>query len=81
MYLCAGDKAIGAKNFHTAVGSKPVRRDLAIEGRATRTFAAERAGGGVFGYKPPEKPLAVGLLGAGQQGRGCCGPLRQNTSR
>lgn len=69
MYLCAGDKAIGVRNFHSVAGSKPVRRDLAA--KAVRQSLAPRNGleAAVFNYKPPEKPLAVGLLGAGQQGR------------
>ena len=69
MYLCAGDKAIGAKNFQSAAGSKQFRRDLAA--KAVRQNLSPRNGleAVVFGYKPPEKPLTVGLLGAGQQGR------------
>ena len=69
MYLCAGDKAIGAKNFQSARGSKPFRRELAT--KALRRGISPRNGleAVVFDYKPPEKPLAVGLLGAGQQGR------------
>jgi predicted dehydrogenase len=69
MYLCAGDKAIGARNFHSVAGSKQFRRELAAE--AVRQNLSPRNGleAAVFSYKPPENPLAVGLLGAGQQGR------------
>ncbi len=60
MYLCAGDKAIGAKNFHSAAGSKQFRRELAT--KAVRQGLSPRNGleAVVFNYKPPEKPLGRG---------------------
>ena len=58
-----------ARNFHSAAGSKQFRRDLAV--KAVRQNLAPQNGleAVVFNYKPLQKPLAIGLLGAGQQGR------------
>jgi predicted dehydrogenase len=68
MYLYANDKATGAANFRTAVGSKLVRRELIT--KALRLGLSPRHGleQAHFKYAKTPKPLVVGLLGAGQQG-------------
>ena len=69
MYLRASDKVSGVENFQSAVGSKPIRREMVT--KALRQGLSPRHGleAEHFRYaKTLEKPLAVGLLGAGQQG-------------
>lgn len=69
MYLRASDKVSGVENFQSAVGSKPIRREMVT--KALRQGLSPRHGleAEHFRYaKTLEKPLVVGLLGAGQQG-------------
>ena len=69
MYLRASEKASGVENFHSAVGSKLIRRELVT--KAQRKGLSPRHGSEAmhFGYAEKlEKPLAVGVLGAGRQG-------------
>jgi predicted dehydrogenase len=69
MYLRANEKASGVENFQSAVGSKLIRRDLIT--KALKQGLSIRNGLEPlhFNYaKGLEKPLAVGLLGTGQQG-------------
>jgi len=69
MYLRASDKASGVENFHSAVGSKLIRRELVT--KALRQGLTPRHGLEPlqFSYaKTLEKPLVVGLLGTGRQG-------------
>ena len=69
MYLHASDKASGVENFHSAVGSKLIRREMITE--ALRKGLSPRNGleQEHFKYaKSLDKPLAVGVLGVGQQG-------------
>jgi predicted dehydrogenase len=68
MYLHANEKVIGVKNFHSAVGSPLIRRAMIQKALKQGLLPGKGLEAAVFGYKPPEKPLAVGLLGAGQQG-------------
>ena len=69
MYLRASDKASGVENFHSAVGSKLIRRELVT--KALRQGLSPRHGLEPLHFKYAktlEKPLVVGVLGAGQQG-------------
>jgi predicted dehydrogenase len=68
MYLRAKNKALGVGNYESAVGSGLIRGDLIR--KALRQGLSPRHGleASHFNYKPPEKPLVIGLLGAGQQG-------------
>ena len=69
MYLHASDKASGVGNFHSAVGSKLIRRDMIS--KALRQGLSPRHGLEPLHFqyaKTLEKPLIVGLLGTGQQG-------------
>ena len=69
MYLHASDKASGVENFHSAVGSKLIRRELVT--KALRQGLSPRHGLEPLHFKYAktlEKPLVVGVLGAGQQG-------------
>jgi predicted dehydrogenase len=68
MYLHANEKVIGVKNFHSAVGSPLIRRAMIQKALKQGLLPGKGLEAAIFGYKPPEKPLAVGLLGAGQQG-------------
>ena len=69
MYLRASDKASGVENFHSAVGSKLIRRELVDEGPAAGAHARHGLEALQFPYaKTLEKPLAVGVLGTGRQG-------------
>ncbi len=70
MYLHASDKACGVGNFHSAVGSKLIRREMAT--KALKAGLTPRHGLGPLGFKytkPQGGPLAVGVLGAGRQGQ------------
>ena len=68
MYLHASDKASGVENFQSAVGSKPIRRKLVTRPSA-KGFRPGTAWNRCTSSMPsPVKPLAVGVLGAGQQG-------------
>lgn len=69
MYLHANEKVIGVKNFHSAVGSPLVRRAMIQKALKQGLLPGKGLEAAIFGYKPLEKPLVVGLLGAGQQGR------------
>ncbi|MGO9113972.1 MAG: Gfo/Idh/MocA family protein [Thermoguttaceae bacterium] len=69
MYLRASDKATGVANFHSAVGSTLIRRDLIT--KALHDGLAPRHGLEAVHFKYAkslEKPLVAGVLGAGQQG-------------
>jgi predicted dehydrogenase len=68
MYLHANEKVIGVKNFHSAVGSPLIRRAMIQKAIKQGLMPGKGLEAATFGYKPPEKPLIVGLLGAGQQG-------------
>ena len=69
MYLRASDKASGVENFHSAVGSKLIRRELV--NKALREGLSPRHGLEPLGFKytkPQNGPLVVGLIGTGRQG-------------
>ncbi len=68
MYLHANEKTIGVKNFHAALGNRLIRRAMVEKAQKQGLSPGKGLEAAIFGYKPPEKPLAVGLLGAGQQG-------------
>jgi predicted dehydrogenase len=68
MYLHANEKVIGVKNFHSAIGSPLIRRAMIQKALKQGLMPGKGLEAAIFGYKPPEKPVAVGLLGAGQQG-------------
>ena len=70
MYLRSSDKATGVKNFHSAVGNQLIRRDLVLKALQQKLSPRNGLSALHFQYaKSLEKPLAVGLLGVGQQGR------------
>ena len=69
MYLRASDKATGVENFQSAVGSKLIRRELVTKALRQGLTSLRGLEPEHFKYaKTLEKPLAVGLLGAGRQG-------------
>jgi predicted dehydrogenase len=69
MYLRAEERELGKENFAAAIGSKGGRREFLMKAIRQGLTPRSGLGGYYFNYKKPEKPLAVGLLGAGEQGR------------
>ncbi len=65
MYLRASDKVTGVANFHSAVGHRLIRREMIT--KALGQGISPRQSQFQYANKL-EKPLVVGLLGAGQQG-------------
>ncbi len=69
MYLRSDEKEIGKVNFHAAAGSKPIRREFLLKAIRAGLTPRSGLGGYYFHYdKSLEKPLAVGVIGTGQQG-------------
>ncbi len=69
MYLRASDKVCGVENFQSAVGSKPIRREVIT--KALRQGLSPRHGLEPLHFQYAtklEKPLVVGVLGTGRQG-------------
>ena len=69
MYLRASEKASGVANFQSAVGNKLIRREMIT--KALHEGLSPRHGLEPMHFqysKSLEKPLVVGVLGAGQQG-------------
>ena len=68
MHLTPGFRSIGQENFHAAVGSELLRRDLLkkISGQNLKSGAG--LGAEVFGYGPIERPVRVAVIGTGDQG-------------
>ena len=50
MYLRASEKASGVENFHSAVGSKLIRRELITKALHAGAFAPARPGAAHFKY-------------------------------
>jgi predicted dehydrogenase len=69
MYLHASDKTTGVENFHAAIANPLLRRAMIQKALRQGLLPGKGLEAAIFNYRPPEKPLAVGLLGAGQQGR------------
>ena len=69
MYLRASDKVSGVENFHSAVGSKLIRRALVTKALHDGLSPRHGLGAEHFQYgKPKDGPLVVGILGTGQKG-------------
>jgi hypothetical protein len=75
MYLNPEQKTIGKENFHAAVGSEPVDRDI-LKAVAAGDLAPKRGlGSHYFGYGEIEKPIRVAVLGTGDEGSVLIGAL------
>ncbi len=69
MYLRANDKASGVENFHSAVGSKLIRRELVTKALRQGLIAAARPGSRRNSViQGAGEAAGRGLLGTGQQG-------------
>jgi predicted dehydrogenase len=70
MYLRASDKASGVGNFHVAIGSKLIGGARVLKAHQDGLSPRHGLEPFCFGYpKALEKPLGVGLIGAGRQGQ------------
>ena len=69
MYLSPEEKAIGQENFHAAIGSKPIRRDLLKKAIKTDVASGKGLGPLYFGYGDSvAEPVRVGVIGTGDEG-------------
>ena len=82
MYLRSDEKELGKENFFAAVGSKPIRRDFLQKAARQGLTLRGGLGGYYFNYgKSLDKPLVVGMLGAGRQGCRLLARLTRPSSR
>jgi len=75
MYLTPEQKTIGKENFHAAVGSEPVDRDILKAVAAGDLSPKNGLGPHYFGYGAIEKPVRVAVLGTGDEGSVLIGAL------
>ncbi len=69
MYLSPEEKAIGKENFHAAIGSKPIRRDLLKKSIKADIKSGKGLGPLYFGYGDSvAEPVRVGVIGTGDEG-------------
>jgi len=69
MYLSPEEKAIGKENFHAALGSKPIRRDLLKKAIKSEVRSGAGLGPMYFGYgQSVAEPVRVGVIGTGDEG-------------
>jgi len=69
MYLSPEEKAIGKENFHAAIGSKPIRRDLLKKSIKADIKSGKGLGPLYFGYGDSvAEPVRVGFIGTGDEG-------------
>jgi predicted dehydrogenase len=69
MYLSPEEKAVGQENFHAAIGSSALRRDLLMKAIKSDVSSGKGLGPLYFGYgdSVPE-PIRVGVIGTGDEG-------------
>jgi predicted dehydrogenase len=69
MYLSPEERAIGKENFHAAIGSKAVRRDLLKKSIKAEIASGKGLGPMYFGYGDSvSEPVRVGVIGTGDEG-------------
>jgi len=69
MYLSPEEKAIGKENFHAAIGSKPIRRELLKKSIKGDIKSGKGLGTLYFGYGDSvAEPVRVGFIGTGDEG-------------
>ncbi len=69
MYLSPEEKAIGKENFHAAIGSKPIRRELLKKAIKADVASGKGLGPMYFGYGDSvSEPVRVGVIGTGDEG-------------
>ena len=76
MYLSPEERAIGAENFHAALGSKPIRRELLKKAIKKDVASGKGLGPMYFGYGDSvDEPVRVGMIGTGDEGSVLIGAL------
>jgi predicted dehydrogenase len=76
MFLSPEEKAIGKENFHAALGSKAVRRDMLKKAIKTEVKSGKGLGPMYFGYGDSvASPVRVGVIGTGDEGSVLLGAL------
>ena len=68
MYLSPEDKAIGKENFHAAIGSKAIRRELLMKSIKDDIKSGKGLGSLYYGYGSVSDPVRVGVIGTGDEG-------------
>ncbi len=69
MYLSPEEKAIGKENFHAAIGSKVIRRDLLKKSIKGDIKSGKGLGSLYYGYGDAvAEPVRVGVIGTGDEG-------------
>jgi predicted dehydrogenase len=69
MFLSPEEKAIGQENFHAAIGSKAVRRDMLKKAIKAEVTSGNGLGPMYFGYGDSvSEPVRVGVIGTGDEG-------------
>jgi len=69
MYLSPEEKAIGRDNFHAAIGSKLIRRDLLKKSIKSEIKSGSGLGPLYYGYGASvSEPVRVGVIGTGDEG-------------
>lgn len=75
MYLTPEQKAIGKENFHAAIGSKALRRDLLKKSIKEEASSGKGLGPLYFGYGAVSDPVRVGVIGTGDEGNVLLGAI------
>lgn len=75
MNLTPEQKEIGKKNFLAAMGSPLIRRDFLRKGIETNLASKAGLGGYYYGYKEPDRPVRVAVLGTGDEGNVLIGAI------
>ncbi len=69
MFLSPEEKAVGKENFHAAIGSKAMRRDLLKKSIKAEVVSGKGLGPMYFGYGDSvSEPVRVGVIGTGDEG-------------
>jgi predicted dehydrogenase len=68
MYLSPEEKAIGKENFHAAIGSKAIRRELLKKSIKGDIKSGKGLGSLYFGYGDVSEPVRAGVIGTGDEG-------------
>jgi predicted dehydrogenase len=69
MFLSPEEKAIGQENFHAAIGSKAIRRDMLKKAIKAEVTSGHGLGPMYFGYGDSvAEPVRVGVIGTGDEG-------------
>ena len=76
MFLSPEEKAIGKENFHAAIGSKSLRRDLLKKSITGEIASGQGLGSMYFGYGASvSEPVRIGVIGTGDEGNVLIGAI------